>query len=115
MVARIVIVSGYAKMPAGTMIRAMSGTLAVGAKVDTSTHVVVEGWASLYAPQTQEFIGEILTGQNLMDDSSDFVERVQAEYWGAAQGAICQSYRDLVRRYREGIGIATQRSSDNDS
>jgi len=76
----------------------------MGAVVDRETHVVVEGWASLYAPANQAFVSRLLVGQNLMDDNADFVERVQDEYWGAAQGAICQCYRDMVRRYREHLG-----------
>jgi len=99
--AKTVIVTGYAKMPTGTMIRALSGTLGMGAVVDRETHTIVEGWVSLYAPHNQKFVAELLTGQNLMSDDTDFVQRVQDEYWGAAQGAICQCFRDMVRRYRE--------------
>jgi hypothetical protein len=103
--ARTVIVTGYAKMPTGTMVRATTGILGMGAVVDRETHEVVEGWASLFAPRNQEFVAELLKGQNLMSDESDFVARVQDEYWGAAQGAICQCYRDMVRRYREQLAI----------
>lgn len=99
--AKTVIVTGYAKMPAGTMIRALSGTLGMGAVVDRETHTIVEGWCSLYAPHNQEFVASLMLGQNLMSDETDFVQRVQDEYWGAAQGAICQCFRDMVRRYRE--------------
>lgn len=98
---KTIIVTGYAKMPAGTMVRALTGTLGMGAVVDRETHVVVEGWASLYAPANQEFVARVLKGQNLMSDEADFVERVRDEYWGAAQGAICQCFKDMVRRYRE--------------
>jgi hypothetical protein len=98
---RQVIVTGYAKMPTGTMIRTLYGTLGMGAVVDIETHTVVEGWASLHAPQNQAFVARLLTGQNLMSDDADFIARVQADYWGAAQGAICQCFRDMVRRYRE--------------
>lgn len=99
--AKTVIVTGYAKMPTGTMIRATTGTLGMGAVVDRETHTVVEGWASLYAPHNQAYVASVLEGQNLMDDEADFIPRVQDEYWGAAQGAICQCFRDMVRRYRE--------------
>jgi len=99
--AKRVIVTGYAKMPTGTMIRALSGTLGMGAVVDRETHTIVEGWVSLYAPYNQQYISAMLIGQNLMSDDTDFIERVQDEYWGAAQGAICQCFRDMVRRYRE--------------
>ncbi|GAA3929335.1 DUF3870 domain-containing protein [Microbacterium soli] len=115
---RTVVVTGYAKMPTGTMIRATTGNLGMGAVVDRETHIVTEGWASLYAPQNQRFVAELLTGQNLMSDDGEFIARVQRDYWGAAQGAICQCYRDLVRRYREHIaaeegGVAE--SGDNTS
>lgn len=96
-----VVVTGYAKMPVGTMIRAMSGTLGMGAIVDIDTHEILEGWCSLYAPQNQVFIAEIMLGKNLLSDGADFISTVQDTYWGAAQGAICQCYRDMMRRYRE--------------
>jgi hypothetical protein len=98
---KTVIVTGYAKMPTGTMMRALSGTLGMGAVVDLETHTVIEGWVSLYAPRNQEFAAERLKGQSLVSDESDFIHRIQDEYWGAAQGAICQCFRDMVRRYRE--------------
>ena len=103
--ARTVIVTGYAKMPTGTMIRATTGTLGMGAVVDRDTHRIVEGWASLYAPQNQAYVASVMMGQDLMSDDSDFIARVQDEYWGAAQGAICQCFRDLVRRYREQVEL----------
>ena len=102
---RTVIVTGYAKMPTGTMIRATTGTLGMGAIVDRDSHEIVEGWASLFDAHNQQFVARLLQGQNLMSDDSDFVARVQDEYWGAAQGAICQCYRDMVRRYREQVAI----------
>ncbi|WP_199434777.1 DUF3870 domain-containing protein [Qaidamihabitans albus] len=98
---REIIVTGYAKMPTGTMVRALYGTLAMGARVDIETHTIIEGWASLFAPQTQKWVSELLTGRNLMSDDTEFVDRIQRDYWGSAQGAICQCYRDMVRRYRE--------------
>lgn len=98
---REIIVTGYAKMPAGTMVRALSGTLVMGARVDLETHTILEGWTTLWAPQTQKWVADLLTGCNLMVDDTEFVDRVHRDYWGSAQGAICQCYRDMVRRYRE--------------
>lgn len=109
---KTVIVTGYAKMPTGTMIRALTGALGMGAIVDRETHTIIEGWASLHARQNQEYIAEVLQGQNLMSDTSDFIARVQDEYWGAAQGAICQCYRDMVRRYREHLELRSEMSPE---
>lgn len=109
---RKIIVTGYAKMPTGTMLRATTGTLAMGAVVDRETHIVVDGWASLFAPQNRDYVAQLLQGQNLMSDDSDFIARVQDEYWGAAQGAICQCFRDMVRRYREQAELRAGGQSD---
>lgn len=111
---RTIIVTGYAKMPEGTVVRALYGNLAIGAIVDFETHTVIEGWASLYAEQTQKFVRDLLVGENLLADDSKFLQAIQADYWGNAQGAICQCYRDMVRRYRERLELEMA-GDENDS
>lgn len=98
---RQVVVTGYAKMPVGTAVRATHGMLGVRALVDVETHEVIEGDFSLWDERNRDFVGNLLPGQNLMSDDTDFIDSVKRDYWGAAQGAICQSYKDMVRRYRE--------------
>ena len=38
-----------------------------------------------------------------MEDPPHFVEVVESNYWGPAQRALVQCYRDLVRQYQEGL------------
>jgi Domain of unknown function (DUF3870) len=99
-----VLVVGYAKMPEGTAVRATAGTLAVGAVVDTSSHRVIRAWTTLASVETDRWVSSRLAGVDLTEAPATFPEEIKRTYWGHAQAAICQCYRDLVRRYLENLG-----------
>lgn len=98
-----VLVSGYAKMPEGTAVRATTGWLTVGAIVDTTTHRVSRAWTTLASPEANEWVSSRLVGVDLSTSPELFIDEMKRTYWGGAQAAICQCYRDLVRRYFQNL------------
>jgi hypothetical protein len=96
-----VLVVGYAKMPEGTAVRAAYGTLSVGAIVNTGNHIVLRAWTTLASAETNDWVSTRLVGTDLSVSPSPFPDEIRRTYWGGAQAAICQCYRDLVRRYTE--------------
>jgi hypothetical protein len=106
---RLVVVSGYAKMPVGTAARALYETLTLGVLVDPRTHTVLKASSTLVTDVGREWVEQELTGQQLLSEPAEFLRKVKHDYWGASSGALTQAYRDLVRRYRERLkaeGIA---------
>jgi hypothetical protein len=100
---RQVVLTGYAKMPEGTAVRRLYEQLTMGAIVDLETHTVVRATSTLVTDIGREWLRERLEGINLLEDQEAFVAEVRAAYWGQAQAAIVQCFRDLVRRYQEGL------------
>lgn len=98
-----VLVAGYAKMPEGTAVRASRGALVLSAVVDTETHRVTRAWTSLLSPETSEWVSSRLVGVDLTSTSASFVDEIRRTYWASGQAAICQCYKDLVRRYLENL------------
>ncbi|WP_283134355.1 DUF3870 domain-containing protein [Rhizohabitans arisaemae] len=102
---RIVVVSGYAKMPAGTAARALYETLTLGVLVDLRTHTIVKASSTLVTDVGREWVEEHLVGRRLLEEPAEFLRDVKRDYWGASSGALTQAYRDLVRRYRERLKL----------
>ncbi|MDX3264990.1 DUF3870 domain-containing protein [Streptomyces sp. MI02-2A] len=100
---REVLVVGYAKLPQETAARALYGTLAVGAIVQVGEHTVVDAWTTLATPQTNAWVSTRLIGTNLLTAPDAFIDEIQTNYWGGARAAICQAFRDMVRRYHDNL------------
>jgi Domain of unknown function (DUF3870) len=104
-----VIVIGHSMMPKGTATRDVHETLSMVVLVDVRTHEILRASVALTTAVNREWVESRLQGQNLMEEPARFVSIVESNYWGPAQRALVQCYRDLVRRYHEGLrdsGIA---------
>lgn len=98
-----VIVIGHSMMPKGTATRDVHETLSMVALVDVRTHEIQRASVALTTAVNREWVESRLAGQNLMEEPARFVSVVESNYWGPAQRALVQCYRDLVRRYQEGL------------
>lgn len=90
-------------MPERTPARGAHQYLTLGVRVDIETHTVVHVTTSMATIGGADWVEQRLLGTNLLDPDPTFVRIVQRDYWALAQGAILQCYRDLVRRYRQGL------------
>jgi uncharacterized protein DUF3870 len=106
-----VIVVGHSMMPKGTATRDIHETLSMVVLADRRTHEILRASVTFTTPVNREWVEGQLIGQSLVEEPAHFVRIVEGNYWGPAQRAIVQCYRDLVRRYHEGIGEATTRQS----
>lgn len=97
---RTIVVSGTAKMPIDTSAHTIYEMLTIGVSVDVATHTVLGATCSLATKGGQQWLAEQLVGQNLLEEPSPFVSKIQRDYWGYAQNAIIHAYKDLVQRYR---------------
>lgn len=101
--ARQVVCAGYARMPERTPARSTQQHLTIGVRVDVGTHTVVHVSTSMGTVGGADWVEQRLLGTNLLDPDPPFIRAVERDYWALAQGAILQCYRDLVRRYRQGL------------
>lgn len=98
-----ILVIGHSLLPKGTATRSVSGVLSIVARVDRGTHRVVDASITLTTPTSREWVADRLRGVNLLEEPSPFVRVVEERYWGPAQRAIVQCFRDLQKRYEEGL------------
>ncbi|WP_163700681.1 DUF3870 domain-containing protein [Mycolicibacterium agri] len=98
-----VIVIGHSMMPKGTATRDVHENLSMVVLVDLRTHKVQRASVALTTEVNREWVESRLTGQDLREEPARFVTVVESNYWGPAQRALVQCYRDLVRRYQEGL------------
>jgi hypothetical protein len=99
--APIVLVAGYGKFPQNTSAEQMHTVLALVARVDTSTHCVLDVSTTLITRVADEFIAELLRGTDLLAGGEDFIRRFDASYFGHADRGVVAAFRDLVKRYRD--------------
>lgn len=114
---RQVVVAGYARMPERTPNRGTHQYLTLGVRVDIETHTVVHVSTSMATIGGADWVEQRLLGTNLLDPDPAFVRVVKRDYWALAQGAILQCFRDLVRRYRQGLereGLLPPGSSESE-
>lgn len=104
-----VLVIGHSLLPKGTASRNLQEVLSIVAVVDRGTDTIVEASITLTTETSQRWVAKQLTGVDLRAEPSPFVEAVHQRYWGPAQRAIIQCFRDLQKRYEEGIQGASTR------
>jgi hypothetical protein len=102
-----VIVVGHSMMPKGTATREVHETLSMVVLVDRRTHQILRASVTFTTLVNRDWVEGQLQGQSLTEDPARFAHIVESNYWGPGQRAIVQCYRDLVRRYHEGLGEAT--------
>jgi Domain of unknown function (DUF3870) len=114
---REVLVAGYARTPERSPAHATNAYLTIGVRVEIETHKVLAVSSTMGVPISREWVVDHLLGANLLDPSPQFVRDVRSDYWGLAKGTLIQCYRDLVRRYRQGLqreGLLPRGLSDLD-
>src|ERR1700683_734473 len=95
-----VLVVRYRRFPQNTSAEQMHSVLAMSARINTDSHIVLDLSTTLITRVADEFIKELLTGTNLLEDENESVERLRASYFGHADRGLIAAYRDLLKRYR---------------
>lgn len=105
-----VLVIGHSLLPKGTATRTTHDVLSIVAVVDRNTNCIREASVTLTTETSQRWVAAQLKDQNVLAEPSPFVESMEKRYWGPAQRAIVQCFRDLQKRYEEGCNAAVSTS-----
>lgn len=100
---REVLVVGHSILPKGTATRDSHSVLSIVARVDRADNRVLESSISLTTETSRRWIAARLLNVDLLAEPSPFVECVESSYWGPGQRAIVQCFRDLQKRYEDGL------------
>ena len=97
----VVLISGYAKLPANITSEEVYKTLVVVVRVDLEFGTVVKAECSVVTEVARKFIADMIVGYNLNDGPEKLIARFDASYYGQAKKAIETSLKMIFAKFRE--------------
>lgn len=102
---RVVLVSGYARLPDSVASHAQYQRLGVVLAVDTADGRVVAADTTLLTDLGKDFFRALVEGASVTEDIAELVHRVQTRYAGQSGAALTTALRRCLESYyqlREG-------------
>ena len=103
-----ILLSGHAKLPQDTAIRADYDMLAVIVVVDERHGVIVEVDVTSPSAPARDFVKDALIGVSLADPMDPVIEYLTASYRGNAKRSILAAITDIYKQWnklREDAGV----------
>jgi hypothetical protein len=94
-----VVLSGHAKFPADTSVRAAYDLLAIVAVVETRHGVILEVEATVLTAAVRDFIRGVLVGACLSDPMEPVLDHLNRYYRGNAKRSIVAAVSDLYQQW----------------
>lgn len=97
----ILLISGYAKLPAHITSEEIYKTLVIVTLVDMEFGTVVSAECSVVTEVAKSFIAGMIVGYNLNDGPEKLIDRFDRLYYGQAKKAIETSLKMICAKYKE--------------
>lgn len=97
----VILISGYAKLPANITSEEIYKTLVFVTLVDMDFGTVVKAECSVVTEVAKNFISDMIVGYNLNDGPDKLLERFESLYYGQTKKAIETSLKMIFSKYRE--------------
>lgn len=97
---RIVLFSGYSKLPSGTTSSEVYKVMGLVVLLDLDRGEIVEAECTLSTRLSEKFVRELLVGQNLRQGIDEILKRVNDVYQGNAKKAITTALRIIYDKYQ---------------
>jgi hypothetical protein len=95
----IVLFSGYAKLPSGTVSAEVYKVMALVVLIDIRTGTIIEADCTLSTRLSERFVLAMLVGKNIQNDNIALIEQINLQYQGAAKKAIINALRIISAKY----------------
>ena len=95
----IMLFSGYAKLPAGTMSGEVYKVMALVFLIDIRTSEIIEADCTLSTRLSERFVVSKFVGKNLLQDITAMIELINSIYHGSAKKAIINALRIIHAKY----------------
>lgn len=95
----IVLFSGYAKLPSGTVAGDVFKLMALVVLIDSRTGKIVEAGCTLSTRCAERFVESMVVGKNIQTDYNELVECIHVKYQGSAKKAIITALRIIATKY----------------
>jgi hypothetical protein len=106
---------GFAKSQLNNPITHQFGRFLLGFVIDKDSGRIETCGSSVVMPSTYDFLNELFTGKNILEDGELISYEVENRYFGASQKAILVAFRDAQRRYKlfsQGVREGLTRQED---
>lgn len=97
----VVLISGYAKLPANITSEEIFKTMVVVVLVDMEFGTIVNAECSVVTEVAKNFIASLIIGYNMNDGPQKLTARFDAMYFGQTKKAIETSLKMIFAKYRE--------------
>lgn len=95
----IVLFSGYARLPGGTVSSEIYGVMALVILIDLQTNIIVEAECTLSTKMAESFVQRLLVGKRLDRDIEETIALINNVYQGSAKKAIITTLRVIADKY----------------
>jgi hypothetical protein len=95
----IVLFSGYAKLPSGTVSGEVYKVMALVVLIDVRTGTIIEADCTLSTRLSERFVLAMIVGKHIQNDNVSMVEQINAVYQGSAKKAIINALRVISAKY----------------
>jgi hypothetical protein len=100
--AKLIFVTGYAKLPQGITAAELYSVIAIGLVVNIENGQIAEADCSLVTETGRRFVKQIIEGRNI-NDLDDIVEEIRSKYFGNAKKAIISALKMCFEKYQAAI------------
>ncbi len=97
----VVLISGYAKLPANITSEEIYHTAVVVVLVDMQMGTIVKAEYSAVTNVAKDFVSNLLVGYNLNDGMDTLIDRFNRTYFGQAKKAIITSLKMIYSKYED--------------
>lgn len=97
----IVLLSGYAKLPAHITSEELYKTLVLVMEVDMDTGKIVEVECSIATELAKEFVSDIMVGYTFENGVDDLLHTFDEKFFGSTKKAIMTSLKIIYAKYKE--------------
>jgi hypothetical protein len=95
----IVLFSGYARLPGGTVSSEIYGVMALVILVDIQTGIIVEAECTLSTQMAENFVQRLLVGKKLDSEIEETIAQINNVYQGSAKRAVITTLRVIADKY----------------
>ena len=95
----VVLFSGYARLPSGTVSSEVFGVMALVVLIEIKTGTIVEAECTLSTRLAEQFVSALLVGRSLRNGPQELVEAINQVYQGTAKKSIVTAIRIVSDKY----------------
>ncbi|UUX35094.1 DUF3870 domain-containing protein [Fundicoccus culcitae] len=94
-----VFVSGYTRLPKGTVMYEESAVVGVMFEVNRTSHIIVKAECTFVTQLAQDYFRRMLVGMNFVDDLDEILKTVEANLFIPSAPSIAGAIKVAQQRY----------------